>query len=145
MRLLRSHDMAAHLGRFEFVQGRPTKPLMQLPHPRIGRFLRACAATILFAGWLLGGTPRAIAEECPAELLYIVESKLCVDSTTQAAVDPSCCGKLEIAATNRDGSPKRMKLPKQCPAAPISYVKQTGTCTSNHKAIDLACCDAIPR
>ena len=49
-----------------------------------------------------------------------------------------------LNASNRDGSPKRMKLP-QCPAAPISYVKQTGTCISNHKAIDLACCDAIPR
>jgi hypothetical protein len=131
---------------FEFVREDPTTPLYTPGLPRIGCFLRSSGAAILLASWLLGGTPLvAIAGECPADTLYIVESKLCIDSTSQAAVDPSCCAKLEVAATNRDGSPKRMKLPKQCPAAPISYVKQTGTCISNHKAIDLACCDAIPR
>jgi hypothetical protein len=112
---------------------------------RISRLLRASAAAVLLTSWV-PGTPLSVnAEECPADLLYVVESKLCIDSASQTPIDPSCCARLQLAATNRDGSAKRMQMLKQCPAAPIGYVKQTGTCTSNGKAIDLACCDAIPR
>jgi hypothetical protein len=107
-------------------------------------FLRAGAAVLVISiGLLPGGTPRANAEQCPAETLYVVDSQLCVDSASQARIDPSCCTALKTMATNPDGSAKAIKLPKQCPDAPVAYVKQTGSCTSNGNAIDIACCDAI--
>jgi hypothetical protein len=111
----------------------------------IAGFMLKSTAAIFLTSLVLGGTPVANTAECPANMLYVVESKLCLDSASQMAVDPSCCARLQAAATSPDGSAKTMNMPKQCPAAPISFVKQTGTCTSDHKAIDLECCDAIPR
>jgi hypothetical protein len=110
----------------------------------MSHFFRASAATLLLSiGLLSDAPPPASAEDCPVEILYVVESRICVDSASLKALDPSCCARLEALATNSDGSAKRIELPKQCPEAPIGYVKQTGRCTSNGKAIDLACCDAI--
>ena len=110
----------------------------------IGHLLRACAASLVISiGLLPGGTPHASAEQCPADTLYVVDSRLCVDSATQARIDPSCCTALKTMSTNPDGSAKTVQLPKQCPDAPVAYVKQTGSCTSNGKPIDMACCDAI--
>jgi hypothetical protein len=110
----------------------------------MSQFLGTGAATLLIStGLLLDAPPPANAEDCPASMLYIVDSKLCVDSASLKSVDPSCCARLKTFATNAGGSAKTIKLPKQCPEAPMGYVKQTGSCTSNGKAIDMACCDAI--
>src|SRR4029077_13953381 len=107
----------------------------------MGLFL--CASTmglVISIGLLPGGTPRANAEQCPADAVYVVDRQLCFDSATQARIDPSCCAALKAAATNPDGSAKAVELPKQCPDAPVAYVKRTGSCTSNGRAIDMACC-----
>jgi len=110
----------------------------------MSQFLRAGAAILLISiGLPSAALPPANAEECPASMLYIVDSKLCVDSASLKPLDPSCCARLKTFATNPDGSARTIQLPKQCPEAPMAYVKQTGSCTSNGKAIDLACCDAI--
>src|SRR5262245_45844718 len=110
----------------------------------MSQFLRAGAATLLISiGLLSNAPPPANAEDCPVEILYVVDGQLCVDSASLKTLDSSCCARLKTLATNPDGSAKRSELPKQCPEAPISYVKQTGRCTSNGKAIDLACCDAL--
>jgi hypothetical protein len=110
----------------------------------MSRFLRTGAAPVLISiGLLLDAPPRTNAEDCPASMLYLVDNKLCVESASLQPVDPSCCARLKTFATNPDGSAKTITLPKQCPEAPIGYVKQTGACMSNGKAIDMACCDAI--
>jgi hypothetical protein len=107
-------------------------------------FLLTTTAILLISiGLLLDAPPRANAQDCPESMLFIVDSKLCVDSASQTPVDPSCCARLKTFATNPDGSARTIRLPKQCPESPIGYVKQTGACTSNGKAIDMACCDAI--
>jgi hypothetical protein len=103
----------------------------------------SAAGLVISIGLLPGGTPRANAEQCPADALYVVDKQLCFDSATQASIDPSCCAALKAVATKPDGTAKAVELPKQCPDAPVAYVKQTGSCTSNGKAIDMACCDAI--
>jgi hypothetical protein len=110
----------------------------------MSQFVRAGAATLLISiGLLSDAAPPANAEDCPASMIYIVDSKLCVDSASLKTLDPSCCARLKTFATNPDGSAKTIKLPKQCPEAPMGYVKQSGSCTSNGKAIDMACCDAM--
>jgi len=109
----------------------------------MSRYLRRAATMLLTASGLLLATSPANAGDCPATILYVVDSGLCVDSASLQAVDPSCCERLKKFATNPDGSAKTIKVPKQCPDAPIGYVKQTGACTSNGEAIDMACCDAI--
>jgi hypothetical protein len=110
----------------------------------MSQFARAGAATVLISiGLLSGAPPPADADDCPASMTHIVDSALCVDSASLKTLDPSCCARLKAFATNPDGSAKTIKLPKQCPDAPIGYVKQTGSCTSNGKAIDMACCDAM--
>jgi hypothetical protein len=107
-------------------------------------FLRASAAALVISIALLPvWTSRANAEQCPTDTLYVVDRQLCFDSATQARIAPSCCAALKAVATNPDGTAKAVELPKQCPDAPVAYVKQTGSCTSNGKAIDMACCDAI--
>jgi len=103
----------------------------------------SAAGLVISIGLLPGGTPRAKAEQCPADALYVVDKQLCFDSATQARIDPSCCAALKAVATNPDGTAKAVELPKQCPDAPVAYVKQTGSCTSDGKAIDMACCEAI--